>query len=149
MLCRISGLDSQGEIITQTLLTKEFNAEEDDVAKHINELIKSFIITERLPKSRKKLPRSKRSKSPRAVIKQTKALQSVGLISKRFATKKDKENNPDIGIKEAIYEFTDKIKGYFTIYANILNDMLDWTTLINIPQIRRYISTKKPKKEAN
>lgn len=147
MLCRISDLKSQGEIVTQHLLTLEFNTEEDDISKHISELIKASIIQEYKPKTRKKVPRSHRKKDVRSIYRQTNILRSVGLLSKRFATKDDSKGNPNVSPREAIYDFTDDINDHFVLYANILNDMLDWTTLITIPHISRYLAMRKKSKE--
>lgn len=140
MLARISDLIARNRVVTQNLLTKEFNAEEDDVQHHVSELVRAKILSETRPVLDKPLPRSHRPKATRNVRRTTKTLKSAGLISMRRATRLDQEKDKDVKIRESVYEFTDDIHQFFKIYATILKDTLPKKVLAQIPQIEKHLN---------
>jgi hypothetical protein len=139
MLCRVSDLIARNRLVTQTLLTKEFNAEDPDVSFHVNSLVEAKILKGTKPLVKKRVKRAQSSKNPRTVRRQTNVLTSVGLLTKRVATKDDSTNNQKILPREAIYDFTEIINGHFVIYASILDDLLPKAVRKQIPQLQKFL----------
>ncbi len=142
MLCKISSLIARGKLITQDLLTKEFNAVIEDVAAHIEDLLAHNIIRLRKlpPISQKKgSKRYEQKKSPQMIRRQAKTLMSVGLLSKRFANTSDIDKDGNVRPRMVIYEFTDEINSYFRLYALILSELLPKKLLKTINHIDKFL----------
>lgn len=142
MLCKISSLIARGKLITQELLTKEFNAVVEDVAAHIEDLLAHNIIKLRKlpPISRKKgSKRYEKKKSPQMIRRQAKTLMSVGLLSKRFANAADIMDDDNVRPRMVIYEFTDEINSFFKLYALILSELLPKKLLKTIKHIEKFL----------